>query len=184
VAFNIKTTAPKKYVVRPSSGIAEAGSNVSLQVIMQAQKEYPSEDCRDKFMIQVTPLKSWEEIDSATFDRNTRRDLHEHRLRVVMEEGPAADSPSPVRQNFGAPAGESISVMAASPAACPACQALRMQLDRVKREREDLRKKLVGLLGGGGLVPVEHKHVHNRTHSRLASYRLELWRKGPCWRSP
>lgn len=35
VAFKIKTTAPKKYVVRPSSGVVEPRSNQSVQVIMQ-----------------------------------------------------------------------------------------------------------------------------------------------------
>jgi hypothetical protein len=35
VGFKIKTTAPKRYVVRPSSGIAEAKSTVIVQVIMQ-----------------------------------------------------------------------------------------------------------------------------------------------------
>lgn len=32
LAFKIKTTAPKKYVVRPSSGIAEAKGPVTIQV--------------------------------------------------------------------------------------------------------------------------------------------------------
>ena len=158
VAFKIKTTAPKKYVVRPSSGIAEAGSNVSVQVIMQAQKEYPSDfqNCRDKFMIQVTPLSEGEAIDKDTFNKDTRQELQEHRLRVVME-GPAAP-PSPVpeanegdgEENFRPAAGESMGVMAAAAAVPAASQdPLRLQLDRVKREREDLRKKLVGFVGGG-----------------------------------
>lgn len=37
VAFKIKTTAPKKYVVRPSSGVVEPRSYVSVQVIMQVR---------------------------------------------------------------------------------------------------------------------------------------------------
>ena len=41
VAFKIKTTAPKKYVVRPSSGVTDLKSSASVQVIMQAQKDYP-----------------------------------------------------------------------------------------------------------------------------------------------
>ena len=53
VAFKIKTTAPKKYVVRPSNGVTDARSSASVQVIMQAQKEYPSDfsNCKDKFMV-------------------------------------------------------------------------------------------------------------------------------------
>lgn len=41
VAFKVKTTSPKKYCVRPSSGIVEPGSSKEVQVIMQAQREYP-----------------------------------------------------------------------------------------------------------------------------------------------
>ena len=43
LAFKVKTTAPKKYVVRPSSGVCEPKSSVSIQVIMQAQKDYPAD---------------------------------------------------------------------------------------------------------------------------------------------
>ena len=41
VAFKVKTTSPKKYCVRPSSGVVEPGSSKEVQVIMQAQREYP-----------------------------------------------------------------------------------------------------------------------------------------------
>lgn len=39
--LQVKTTSPKKYCVRPSSGIVEPGSSKEVQVIMQAQREYP-----------------------------------------------------------------------------------------------------------------------------------------------
>ena len=41
MAFKVKTTSPKKYCVRPSSGVVEAGGSKEVQVIMQAQREYP-----------------------------------------------------------------------------------------------------------------------------------------------
>ncbi|KXZ44236.1 hypothetical protein GPECTOR_70g466 [Gonium pectorale] len=96
VAFKIKTTAPKKYVVRPSSGVVEPRSNVSVQVIMQAQKEYSPEfaNCKDKFMVQTTVLSETEQIEKDTFNKDVRKDLKEYRLRVTIE-GPAAP-PSPV----------------------------------------------------------------------------------------
>ena len=51
LAFKVKTTAPKKYVVRPSAGMAEPRSLVSIQVIMQAQKDYPAD-----FLVCKTPI--------------------------------------------------------------------------------------------------------------------------------
>lgn len=35
IAFKVKTTSPKKYCVRPSSGVVEPGSSKDVQVIMQ-----------------------------------------------------------------------------------------------------------------------------------------------------
>eukprot|EP00195_Chlamydomonas_chlamydogama_P000528 CAMPEP_0202919824 /NCGR_PEP_ID=MMETSP1392-20130828/76531_1 /ASSEMBLY_ACC=CAM_ASM_000868 /TAXON_ID=225041 /ORGANISM="Chlamydomonas chlamydogama, Strain SAG 11-48b" /LENGTH=353 /DNA_ID=CAMNT_0049613283 /DNA_START=723 /DNA_END=1786 /DNA_ORIENTATION=+ len=97
VAFKVKTTAPKKYVVRPSSGIVDGKNTVNIQVIMQAQKDYPTDfaNCKDKFMVQTTILADHEQIEKdVTFNKESREDLKESRLRVVLE-GPAAP-PSPV----------------------------------------------------------------------------------------
>ncbi|KAL4376184.1 hypothetical protein GQ457_02G000260 [Hibiscus cannabinus] len=52
VAFKVKTTNPKKYCVRPNSGVVLPGSSCNVTVTMQAQKEAPPEPCRDKFLIQ------------------------------------------------------------------------------------------------------------------------------------
>jgi hypothetical protein len=123
--FKIKTTAPKKYVVRPSSGVVEAGATTTVQVrggghlawgtrvhgarthhhvpatsqvIMQAQKEYPVDfaNCKDKFMVQVTELGEGEEIDAATtFSKEAKGDALRESRLRVVLEGPAAP-PSPV----------------------------------------------------------------------------------------
>lgn len=42
VAFKVKTTAPKKYCVKPSNGFVEPGSTRDVQVVMQPQREYPA----------------------------------------------------------------------------------------------------------------------------------------------
>lgn len=175
VAFKIKTTAPKKYVVRPSSGVADARSSISVQVIMQAQKEAPQDyaNCRDKFMIQVTPLAEGEAIDKDTFNKDVRRELQEHRLRVLME-GPAAP-PSPVPETNEGEGEEGSVAAAAGPAggagdetrglrttmqrmepsrmASPSGQAetaaLRQQLEQANRERQALRAQLAGQQAAG-----------------------------------
>ncbi|PNH12276.1 Vesicle-associated protein 1-1 [Tetrabaena socialis] len=176
VAFKIKTTAPKKYVVRPSSGVVEARSNVSIQVIMQAQKEYAPEfaNCKDKFMVQTTLLGETEQIEKDTFSKEDRKDMKEYRLRVTIE-GPAAP-PSPVPEaNEGADdeaAARSAAAAASAssappPAIAPSApaegtpvdsrlrtamdnlvaatgdnQQLKSQVDRLQREREEMRRQL------------------------------------------
>ncbi|GFR40759.1 hypothetical protein Agub_g1371 [Astrephomene gubernaculifera] len=119
VAFKIKTTAPKKYVVRPSSGVVEPRSNVSIQVVMQAQKEYAPENanCKDKFMVQTTPLGDTEQIDKDTFSKELRKDLKEYRLKVTIE-GPAAP-PSPVPEANEADDESAGAIRNAGPPAAP-----------------------------------------------------------------
>lgn len=159
LAFKIKTTAPKKYVVRPSSGVVDPKSSISIQVIMQAQKEYPADfqNCKDKFMVQTTALGEDEAITADTFNKDTRSALREHRLKVVME-GPAAP-PSPVPE---ANEGEEPSavVMPGDVGASTDTRlrstlndlsqvsaennTLKQQLAKVARENGDLRKRLDG----------------------------------------
>ncbi|KAG2442292.1 hypothetical protein HXX76_002378 [Chlamydomonas incerta] len=171
VAFKIKTTAPKKYVVRPSSGVVEPRSNQSVQVIMQAQKEYAPEfaNCKDKFMVQTTVLGETEQIEKDTFNKDVRKDLKEYRLRVTIE-GPAAP-PSPVPEaneaddegvaRSAAPiaaaasasdvpvvSGEGTSdvrlrtTLDSLTAATSENQQLKVQVERLQRERDDLRRQM------------------------------------------
>ena len=155
LAFKIKTTAPKKYVVRPSSGLCEARGSLSVQVIMQAQKDYPPDfqNCKDKFMVQTTTLDEDEQPDKDTFDKDKRGDVKETRLRVILE-GPAAP-PSPVPEasenEEGGPdrvdrdlSSDTRTKTALADAAFSTAEvnAMRQQLERAVRERDELRKKM------------------------------------------
>ncbi|KAI9893198.1 MAG: phosphatidylinositol-binding protein scs2 [Vezdaea aestivalis] len=87
VAFKVKTTAPKKYCVRPNSGRIEVGKNVEVHgmfepagdnveiqttyeadqyvpVLLQALKDEPpaNERCKDKFLVQTVPVPVNEEF--------------------------------------------------------------------------------------------------------------------------
>ena len=39
----MKTTAPKKYCVKPNTGFVRPGETQMIQVIMQAQREWPAD---------------------------------------------------------------------------------------------------------------------------------------------
>jgi hypothetical protein len=43
----VKTTAPKKYCVKPNTGFVRPGETQMIQVIMQAQREWPADIRRD-----------------------------------------------------------------------------------------------------------------------------------------
>lgn len=97
VAFKVKTTSPKKYCVRPSSGIVEPGATKDIQVIMQPQREAPPSlaDCKDKFLVQSVIMEGTEiDVTPEMFDPTRGSKIKQSKLRVVLI-GPAKP-PSPV----------------------------------------------------------------------------------------
>ncbi|PIA15063.1 VAMP-associated protein [Coemansia reversa NRRL 1564] len=89
VAFKVKTTAPKKYCVRPNAGRIESGDSIKIQITLQPIKEEISGDikCRDKFLVQSIQISP--EMDSmpttelwAMVEREAKSAISEKRLRV------------------------------------------------------------------------------------------------------
>jgi len=53
VLFKIKTTAPKKYCVRPNSGVLDGNSNIEIAICLQPFIFDPAEKNKHKFMVQT-----------------------------------------------------------------------------------------------------------------------------------
>ncbi|XP_051046841.1 vesicle-associated membrane protein-associated protein A isoform X1 [Phodopus roborovskii] len=53
VCFKVKTTAPRRYCVRPNSGIIDPGSIVTVSVMLQPFDYDPNEKSKHKFMVQT-----------------------------------------------------------------------------------------------------------------------------------
>ncbi|KAF2642427.1 VAMP-associated protein [Massarina eburnea CBS 473.64] len=91
VAFKVKTTAPKQYCVRPNSGRIEPGSDVEVQILLQAMKEDPAPDakCRDKFLVQsvlVTADKEFSNVASlwSNIEQTSKSSIQERKIRVLF----------------------------------------------------------------------------------------------------
>ncbi|XP_059633944.1 vesicle-associated protein 1-3 [Cornus florida] len=97
VAFKVKTTNPKKYCVRPNTGIVLPGSSCNVTVTMQAQKESPPDmQCRDKFLLQSVMAANGttsKDITTEMFNKEEGKVVDEFKLRVVYI---PANPPSPV----------------------------------------------------------------------------------------
>ncbi|KAK7113925.1 vesicle-associated membrane protein/synaptobrevin-binding protein-like isoform X2 [Littorina saxatilis] len=52
ICFKVKTTAPKRYCVRPNSGVLESDGSVTVAVMLQPFEYDPSEKNKHKFMVQ------------------------------------------------------------------------------------------------------------------------------------
>ncbi|KAK1324990.1 Vesicle-associated protein 2-1 [Acorus calamus] len=95
VAFKVKTTTPKKYFVRPNTGVVQPWDSRVVTVTLQAQREYPPDlQCRDKFLLQSTVVPPTttdiDEIPQNTFNKEGGKEIQELKLRVVYT--PAAES--------------------------------------------------------------------------------------------
>uniref|UniRef100_A0A3B6DGC2 MSP domain-containing protein n=1 Tax=Triticum aestivum TaxID=4565 RepID=A0A3B6DGC2_WHEAT len=100
LAFKVKTTSPKKYCVRPNSGIVPPRSTSSVVVTMQALKQAPPDmQCKDKFLVQsavVTEGTAVKDITGQMFKKESGNVVDEVRLKVVYVQPPRP--PSPVRE--------------------------------------------------------------------------------------
>lgn len=86
VCFKVKTTAPKRYCVRPNSGIIESKESVSVAVMLQPFDYDPNEKNKHKFMVQTmfapdgnvdSPDTLWKEADPSQ--------LMDSKLKCVFE---------------------------------------------------------------------------------------------------
>ncbi|KAL8216438.1 hypothetical protein R6Q57_023275 [Mikania cordata] len=98
VAFKVKTTNPKKYCVRPNTGVVLPRSTCDIIVTMQAQKEAPPDmQCRDKFLLQsvvASPGIAPKDITPEMFSKTPGRVVEECKLKVLYL--PPPQPPSPV----------------------------------------------------------------------------------------
>ncbi|CAM6114009.1 unnamed protein product [Calypogeia fissa] len=101
VAFKVKTTSPKKYCVRPNTGLVLPQSSSDVTVTMQAQREAPPDmQCKDKFLVQsvIAPFgSSVKDVSQELFNKEAGKDIHEAKLRVLYVAPP--QPPSPVAES-------------------------------------------------------------------------------------
>ncbi|XP_050377322.1 vesicle-associated protein 2-1 [Argentina anserina] len=87
IAFKVKTTSPKKYFVRPNTGVIQAWNSCVIRVTLQAQREYPPDmQCKDKFLLQSTvvpPNSDVDELPQDTFTKESGRTVEECKLKVL-----------------------------------------------------------------------------------------------------
>ncbi|KAK3023619.1 hypothetical protein RJ639_043887 [Escallonia herrerae] len=88
VAFKVKTTSPKKYCVRPNTGIVKPQSTCYFVVTMQAQRVFPPDMiCKDKFLLQSTVVPEGttdEDITPSMFAKDYGKYVQEKKLRVIL----------------------------------------------------------------------------------------------------
>lgn len=94
VLFKIKTTAPKKYCVRPNSGLLEPNSKAEIAICLQPFIFDPEEKNKHKFMVQtVYAPDSDANLEQLWKDINPEQ-MMDSKLKCVFELPPdLADAP-------------------------------------------------------------------------------------------
>ncbi|KAG5061410.1 Vesicle-associated protein 1-2 [Glycine soja] len=99
IAFKVKTTNPKKYCVRPNTGVVMPQSTCDVIVTMQAQKDAPADmQCKDKFLLQSVKVDDGttaKDITAEMFNKEVGHVVEECKLRVVYVSPTQPPSPVP-----------------------------------------------------------------------------------------
>ncbi|XP_036374962.1 vesicle-associated membrane protein-associated protein A-like [Megalops cyprinoides] len=85
VCFKVKTTAPRRYCVRPNSGLIEAGATVTISVMLQPFDYDPNEKSKHKFMVQTIFAPPNASDMEAVWKDAKPDDLMDSKLRCVFE---------------------------------------------------------------------------------------------------
>jgi len=84
ICFKIKTTAPKRYCVRPNAGVIESGSNLSIAVVLQPF-EMDSSANKHKFMVQAIFAPDGEVNQDELWKAAPSSSVMETKLRCTFE---------------------------------------------------------------------------------------------------
>ncbi|KAF7245120.1 Vesicle-associated membrane protein-associated protein A [Varanus komodoensis] len=85
VCFKVKTTAPRRYCVRPNSGIIDPGSSVTVSVMLQPFDYDPNEKSKHKFMVQTIFAPPNITDMEAVWKDAKPEELMDSKLRCVFE---------------------------------------------------------------------------------------------------
>ncbi|KAI2586131.1 VAPA isoform 3 [Pan troglodytes] len=85
VCFKVKTTAPRRYCVRPNSGIIDPGSTVTVSVMLQPFDYDPNEKSKHKFMVQTIFAPPNTSDMEAVWKEAKPDELMDSKLRCVFE---------------------------------------------------------------------------------------------------
>lgn len=146
VAFKVKTTNPKKYCVRPNTGVVTPHTTCHVIVTMQAQKEAPTDmQCKDKFLLQsvvVSPGTAAKDITPEMFNKESGNHVDECKLRVVYTSPP--QPPSPVRE--GSEEGSSPRASLSENGAMNSSELSSMQVPRAQNESQEKSSEAKALI--------------------------------------
>jgi len=84
VCFKIKTTAPKRYCVKPNSGVVDPNNEVQIAVSLQPFEYDPTEKNKHKFMVQSMFAPDGEINQDTLWKEVSQDELMDSKLKCVF----------------------------------------------------------------------------------------------------
>ncbi|XP_003975357.1 VAMP (vesicle-associated membrane protein)-associated protein A, like [Takifugu rubripes] len=148
VGFKVKTTAPRRYCVRPNSGVIDPGATVVISVMLQPFDYDPNEKNKHKFMVQtIFAPPNASDMESLWKDAKPD-DLMDSKLRCVFELPSENDKVNDVEASKAAALHSSAlnstkadpTATSAPGSASPEDAELKKVLEKCKRQQAELEK--------------------------------------------
>ncbi|XP_026168687.1 VAMP (vesicle-associated membrane protein)-associated protein A, like [Mastacembelus armatus] len=153
VCFKVKTTAPRRYCVRPNSGIIDAGAAVNISVMLQPFDYDPNEKSKHKFMVQTIFAPPHVSDMDALWKDAKPDDLMDSKLRCVFELPSENDKVNDMEATKAAPMMNSAKAdltAAGAPAVAPLddtemkkmqekCKRLQTEINKLVEENRQLK---------------------------------------------
>ncbi|XP_029579346.1 vesicle-associated membrane protein-associated protein B isoform X3 [Salmo trutta] len=131
VCFKVKTTAPRRYCVRPNSGIIDAGTSINVSVMLQPFDYDPNEKSKHKFMVQ-SMLAPYDMTDMEGVWKEAKpEELMDSKLRCAFELPLENDKTS---ASSSLDDGEVKKIM-------EECKRLQMEVQRLREENKQIREE-------------------------------------------
>ncbi|KAF6735443.1 Vesicle-associated membrane protein-associated protein B [Oryzias melastigma] len=136
VCFKVKTTAPRRYCVRPNSGIIDAGTSINVSVMLQPFDYDPNEKSKHKFMVQSL-LVPYDMTDMEGVWKEAKpEELMDSKLRCAFEMPLENDKTSEHQTKQGSVSmddGEVKKIM-------EECKRLQMEVQRLREENKQIKE--------------------------------------------
>jgi len=115
ICFKVKTTAPKRYCVRPNSGVVDPKAAVEVAVMLQPFEYDPAEKNKHKFMVQTMYAPDGP-YDADTLWKDAKSEaLMDSKLKCVFELPAAEQVVAPLLGKEDAAATETIQPVSPTP---------------------------------------------------------------------
>ncbi|KAI1892434.1 hypothetical protein AGOR_G00133310 [Albula goreensis] len=153
VCFKVKTTAPRRYCVRPNSGVIDAGTSLNVSVMLQPFDYDPNEKSKHKFMVQSMLAPADMTDMECVWKEAKPEELMDSKLRCVFELPTENEKTHDIDTNKVAAASLLKSESSTLPKSASAalddsevkkimeeCRRLQMEVQRLRQENKQMRE--------------------------------------------